>query len=381
MSKDIKKLYLICSTIFAVLLAAIALDKFGGKIAVALAFVALAALVLLGIRKRASHSVQKREVLLVVLLIGAIFVIALQMSGFFFSFYENPYFINKNQRLWITRIIPSIVIIISGEIIRNILLAQKGWFASITSYFAGVMSEVLLFYQITQINSLYRFMDLIALTIFPAITANVYYHYASRRFGVVPNVVLRLITTLYIYFFATLSAMSDALLACVKLIFPLIMLAIVSSLFEKRKRNAVRKNKRLTVISVILTLVIVIPIAMLISCQFRFGALVIATESMTGEINKGDMIVYERYDKQTIGVGQVIVFLKDNSKIVHRVVEIKNIGGEIRYYTKGDANDDLDEGYRVQDDIVGLTDIKVAYVGYPTLWLRDTIKNLGKEGT
>ena len=381
MSKDIKKLYLICSTIFAVLLAAIALDKFGGKIAVALAFAGLSALTLLGIRKRASHSIQKREALLIVVLIGIIFVIAIQASGFFFSFYENPYFVKKNGRLWLTRIIPSIIIIISGEIIRNILLAQKGRVAGVTAYFAGVMSEVLLFYQITQLNSLYRVMDLVALTIFPAITANIYFHYASRRFGVVPNVVFRLITTLYIYFFATLSAMSDALLACVKLIFPLIMLAIVSSLFEKRKRNAVKKNKRLTVISVLLTLVIVIPIAMLISCQFRFGALVIATESMTGEINKGDMIVYERYDKQTIGVGQVIVFLKDNSKIVHRVVEIKNIGGEIRYYTKGDANDDLDEGYRVQGDIVGLTDIKVAYVGYPTLWLRDTIKNLGKEGT
>ena len=92
MSKDIKKLYLICSVIFAVLLAAIVADKFGGKIAVALIFAALAALTLLGIRKRASRSVHKIEVLLLNILIGVIFVIAIQFSGLFFSFYENPYF-------------------------------------------------------------------------------------------------------------------------------------------------------------------------------------------------------------------------------------------------------------------------------------------------
>ena len=64
MSKDIKKLYIICSAMFAVLLSAIAADKFGGKIAVALIFATLAVLTFFGIRKRASHSIQKKEVLL-----------------------------------------------------------------------------------------------------------------------------------------------------------------------------------------------------------------------------------------------------------------------------------------------------------------------------
>ncbi len=113
---------------------------------------------------------------------------------------------------------------------------------------------------------------------------------------------------------------------------------------------------------------------MLISGQFRFGALVIATDSMTGEINKGDMILYEKYDDQLIKEGQIIIFIQDKSKIVHRVVKIENIGGETRYYTKGDTNEDLDSGYRTASDIFGLTDVKLAYVGYPTLWLRDLIK-------
>ena len=371
MSKDIKKLYIICSVMFAVLLSAIAIDKFVGKIAVALIFAALATLTLLGIRKRATRSLQKKEALLIVILIGIIYVIAIEVSRFFFSSYENPYFIKRYPILLLTTVIPYVVIIISSEIIRSTLIVQKGRFATITSYFVGVMSEALLFYQMTQINSLYRFMDLFALTLFPAITGNIYYHYMSRRFGALPNIAFRLITTLYIYFFSTLSAMSDALVACIKMILPFILLAIISSVYEKKK--LVRKNKKLGIISILLTALIVTPIAMLISCQFRFGALVIATESMTGEINKGDVIIYERYDSQPIEEGQVIVFLDNQSKIIHRVVKIQNLGGETRYYTKGDANDVLDSGYRTQSDILGVTHIKLSYAGYPTLWLRELL--------
>ena len=74
---------------------------------------------------------------------------------------------------------------------------------------------------------------------------------------------------------------------------------------------------------------------------------------------------------QAIKEGQVIVFNDNGNRIVHRVTSIVNTGAETRYYTKGDANMDNDPGYRVASDIVGLTDIKISFIGYPTLWLRE----------
>jgi signal peptidase I len=151
---------------------------------------------------------------------------------------------------------------------------------------------------------------------------------------------------------------------------------VPNALFAKRKKNARRKADKLSTAGMVVAIVIIASVAMLISCQFRFGALVIATDSMTGEINKGDMIIYERYDDQVIREGQVVVFMSDNNnRIVHRVVRIENIDGETRYYTKGDFNKEEDYGFRTDADIVGLTDIKVAYVGYPTLWLHELISN------
>ena len=55
--------------------------------------------------------------------------------------------------------------------------------------------------------------------------------------------------------------------------------------------------------------------------------------------------------------------------IIHRVVDIKHINGVKQYYTKGDANEDKDFGYLLDKDIVGISKFKIAYLGYPTIWM------------
>jgi signal peptidase I len=272
-------------------------------------------------------------------------------------------------------ILPLTLIIVATEVIRATILDQKNKFAGFVCFLSCVLIEVLAVSNIARIINFNRFMDVVGLALLPAISANIYYHYVSKRFGMFPNIVFRWITTMYAYLLPTLSLASDALLSCIKIILPIGMMALVAALYEQSKKVVRRpKTTALGRIAVVLTTMVVVALAMLISCQFRFGAIVIATESMTGEINKGDMIIYERYDDQIIEEGQIIVFLDGRSKIVHRVVKIDQFGGENRYYTKGDANVTLDVGYRTEEDIFGLTDIKVAYVGYPTLWLREILK-------
>lgn len=372
MNKDKKVLYLISSIILAVLLSALFINVGSSKIVAACLLLPLAVITRTAIRKRASYSINKKEVFLLSTIIGVIYVVLVQLSGLYFGFYKNPYFVNS--KLLLTAIIPLTIIIITTEIIRSTLLDQKNTFISVLAFLSCVIAEVLTFSNLTGITTVNSFMDLVGLTLFPAITANILYHYSSRRFGVLPNIVLRMIITLYIYFIPTVTAMSDALMVCTKIFLPIIILFLYSALYEKKKKNAIRKGHKLAWIANMLTFAFIISIAMLISCQFRFGAIVIATESMTGEINKGDVIIYERYDDQSIKEGQVIVFEDQQNRIVHRVVKIEQIRGETRYYTKGDTNDSLDTGFRTRSDIVGLTDVKLAYLGYPTLFLHDLLQ-------
>ncbi|MBQ2999816.1 MAG: signal peptidase I [Clostridia bacterium] len=372
MNRDKKVILGLSIIIFAALALAFFVELGSSKIVAACLLLPLTVITVLFVRKRSSLSIQKKEVLLLSAIIGAMYALAIQLTGIFFGFHKNPYFVNV--KILLTTVLPLVVIIVATELIRAVFLAQKNTFASVITYLSCVLAEILAFSNLAGITGFNQFMDLVGLTLFPALSANIYYHFVSRRFGALPNIVYRIITTLYIYFVPNVTAMSDALLACIKIFLPLILLALMSALFEKKKKLALQKRKKLSAISIALAMIVGASFAALVSCQFRFGALVIATESMTGEINKGDLVIYERYDDQTIQEGQVIVFLRDGNKIVHRVVDIEHIGGEIRYYTKGDANNSIDIGYVTDGEIVGTTSTKIAYVGFPTLWLRELLE-------
>lgn len=373
MTKDKKILYLISFVIFAVLLLLLFANVENSKILAACVLLPLALATFFLIKKRGTLSINKASVTVISAVVAVIYILLMQFVGTSFGIYQNPYFVNVT--ILIERVIPIAAIIVEIEIIRHVLLVQKSKLVSVVAFISCILADVLTYSTLVGITNFNEFMDLVGMTLFPAISANIYYHYVSKNYGIVPNVVFRLITALYVYFIPTMVEMTDALEACIKLILPIIMLTFVSAMFSKKKRNAVRRKDKFSTVGTVIIVVVVIGIAMLISCQFRFGALVIATESMTGEINKGDMIIYERYEDQTIEEGQVIVFTDGGNRIVHRVIRIETIGDETRYYTKGDANKDPDIGYRTESDIFALTDVKIPFVGYPTLWLRELIPN------
>ena len=45
--------------------------------------------------------------------------------------------------------------------------------------------------------------------------------------------------------------------------------------------------------------------------------------------------------------------------------------GKHPFYTKGDKNKEVDEGFIKQHDIVGVAKLRIKYIGLPTLYLRE----------
>ena len=369
MTKDKKVMYLTSLISLAVLVIVFLTVKQNSRWIAAALMAVIAFAICFLIKRRSARSIEKKDVLLLMTVVSIITAALTEMTGIYFGHYVNPY--QVNSKILVNFVIPIAVIIVATEIARSVLLSQKNGFVSTVAFLIGVVAETLTFSSVVGIKSFNQFMDLVGMTLFPAIIANVLYHYVSKNYGALPNLAYRLISTLYVYFIPFTSAMGDSIRAIIKLILPLVVLALISTMYSKTKKKAKDKGEKLSSVGILISLVVVVSVAMLISCQFRFGALVIATESMTGEINKGDMVIYERYDDQTIKEGQVIVFQEENIKIVHRVVRIERINGEVRYFTKGDFNEDEDHGFRTDADIVGLTDLKISYIGYPTLWLRE----------
>jgi signal peptidase len=348
-----------------------------GRIVAAVLLLPAAVLLPLFFKKRNILSINKNQVLLVVSVIALLYVMLHYLTGLEFGFYKNPYQLNLSN--FFKFFLPIAAVISFSEVVRYVLLAQNDRITRALCYLSCVIADMLICSNIPAVTSFARFVDLVAGALFPALISNLLYNYLSKRYGLYPNLSFRAITVLYAYVIPVVPGISDSLTNFCNLFLPIVIYLFIDSLYEKKRRYALGNASHLRrILSKVLTVVVVIIMIgtmMLISNQFYFGAYVIATDSMTGELNRGDVAIYESYQGQYFPEGQVIVFEQDNDMIVHRVVDIQIINGITRYYTKGDANEDNDAGYITDADIVGLAEYKIPFVGYPTLWLRSLFKH------
>lgn len=368
MYRDKKIMYYISSSLFLLLSFALFLPIGQLKILIALILVVYLLLTIFLIKKRSILSLNKKEVLLLMFVIGLVYIMGFYLTGLKFGYYKSY---KLTLTLLLNQILPTIGIIISIEIIRSVLLAQDNKVINVLSFLSGVIVDILLFSSLRNISTFNQFMDLVGMNFIPAILNNLLYHFLSKKYGFYPNIIFRLVITLYPYILPIVPATPDSLAAFIKLLLPIVIYLFINVLYEKKKRVESHKSRGLKFAGYCALIMVMVSIAMLISCQFKYGLMVIGSDSMTGELNKGDAIIFVRYEDQIIKEGQVILFDQDGTDVIHRVVKIERINGQNRYYTKGDANDDWDAGFRTDSDIFGITNFKIAYIGYPTVWIRD----------
>lgn len=368
MTKDRKIVYAIAISSFALLLTLSLIPYEESRLLAAILLLPLTAITLLFIKKRSVFSYNKRQVFYLLLVMGIVSVMLYYLTVVFFGFGR------RSQNFTFGRIgliLQMATIIVATELMRSVFLAQNSKCADIFSYLFCVLGEVLIASGFGVIERFNQFMDVMGLTLFPALIANLTYQYLSKRYGAKPNIAYRLLTTLYAPIIPIVSLIPDSLMAFAKLILPILIYWFIDMLYEKKPLYATKRKSKWGYVgwgAFSLALVFIVAIT---SNQFGVGMLVIGSESMTGEYNKGDAVLYEDYDDQTVKVGDVLVFKKGNSRIIHRVVEIERINGQNRYYTKGDANEDRDSGYITDESIIGVANVKIPYLGYPTIWLRD----------
>ena len=367
---DKKRLYIFSILTLAVLLIAFLIPfDIAGRVITAIAFVFAAVIAYLFIKKRPILSMNKGQVLILVSLISAVLLMLFYLSGLKFGFYKNPYGL-KAQYIF-SHLLPTAAVIVSSEIFRYILLAQEDKGAEVICYFACLAAELTVCSTAAvALSSFSNFMALVAETMFPAVIANLLYNYLSKRYGYAPNVVFRAVSSLYVYLIPIVPAMASSLLSFIRILLPIGIYLFVDSLYEKKILLALGKKSKLAAPITAVAIAIMLFVVMVVSNQFYIGAYVIATESMTGELNKGDVAISTKYTDQSIENGQVIAFEQNDRVVIHRVVKIEVINGQRRYYTKGDANEGNDSGFITDSSIVGLVDNKIPYIGYPTLWMR-----------
>lgn len=371
MKIDKIKVYLIEFILLAILSFALFVPNIFGRITVSILLAVCAIITWLVLKKRNVVSIHSKKVTVLMIFFAIIYLVAFYLMGMYFGYYKA--LLKFSTWTLLNFIIPTAVIIISSEILRSILLAQKPKFSKTLTFIVMVLVDLVIYTDAYMLDSYKGILEVIGFTFFASVACNLLYNYTVSKYGVIGTIIYRLITTLYMFIIPIIPDVLVFFRSILRMIYPYIIYRIIEGTFGKEEKAEVRDKKK-SVVSTLLFVVITIIIALLISGQFLYGILVVATGSMSGTINIGDAIVYEAYNgTQTIRLNDIIIFEKDNKRLVHRVIEVKNVNGELRYTTKGDANQEQDEGYVTNNTLEGICKFRIAYIGYPSLWLHDML--------
>lgn len=311
----------------------------------------------------------KKKIIILFLGFSILFILILYFIGIYSGFYKN---INSgNNKVFFNTVIPYTICIICSEIIRQIFVSKEDKKNTLLMTFALVLTEIAIFTNLSKVWNLEEMLVLIGYIVFPSVSTNLLCNYIVKKYGLIPNVLYRTITSIYIYTFGILPDVYIFFQSIYKIIFPYIIYIVVDDFFENTKFRKIVKKEKISLISLTISIIIVISIVMLVSCKFKYGILVVGSSSMAGTIDKGDAIIYKKFEGEQLKKGQVIVFIKDDIKTIHSIenVEIKN--NEIIYFTKGTNNEQQDEGYRTIKDIIGTVKFKIMDIGWPTIWLNE----------
>jgi signal peptidase I len=100
--------------------------------------------------------------------------------------------------------------------------------------------------------------------------------------------------------------------------------------------------------------------------------LAVESESMEPTLYRGDLVIVRAVDVRTLQVGDIIIFRSyagSITPIVHRIILIENVSGELHFTTKGDNNASPDPDFRLTSDVFAKVVGSVRYLGFITLLL------------
>lgn len=272
-------------------------------------------------------------------------------------------------------ILPMIVNCIFIEVLRYNMLckADGNKVCTIIVVIVMILFHISNQYYYASFNSNRDILKFIALILLPTISKDISYSYISKKMGYKPVIVFDLIFSLYMYLLPIIPNLNEYLTSIIYILTPVLFAFRILRFFVKKEDHQIPSSyqkKRLK--SSIIPIGIILLMIYFYSGYFRFYAIAIASGSMNPAIKKGDIVIVDqKYSYQDLEKGQVIAYRKNNIIVVHRIEKKLHFRDSYVYYTKGDANNHVDDFVIEEDMIVGKVNYKISYIGYPTVWINE----------
>lgn len=319
---------------------------------------------------------KKKALLETILIIMMFYGIIYFLSGLLFTFTNSPYsheLVGILKNLW-----TYIIVIIPREYIRYTLIRYSGdkpkyFIIILVLFFILELNFASLANNFQTNEAIFKyFVSILVPCVCHNLVANYLVLRGNYKVSIVYLGVLKLLTILLpVYpnldwFFVTLY---ELLLGFVIYIF-------TSDFYEKKILRL--RGKRLSnsnILSYVPWIILLIVLVLFVAGFFKYKPVAIISNSMYPEIKRGDAVISRKlaYDElKNIRLNDVIEYKLGGSSIIHRVVAIDlDNKGNLVFVTKGDNNNDVDNEVVTMEQVVGIVNFKIPFIGYPSVWLTE----------
>lgn len=328
----------------------------------------------LGFRKNKKNFL-KRNVFIITLILLLLYFSVSYGIGFFIGFLRNSYSL-KWYSIFDNMICP-FVIILGIEIFRYIIVNsnKNNKKMVLLSTCMIALFEIATTIRGVPLTDYAGVFKLLTLSILPICVKNACLSYITSVSGYSSPIVYRLAMELYIYLVPVVPDLGEYINSVVGLFLPFILYVYTSKTVREYYNGVEHKfySSSFGLQDCLMIGGILLFVCMIFG-DFTYHMVGIASNSMYPKIKKGDAVVIKKVsDVSDIEIGDIIAFYHDGKTIIHRLMKIEDVGGVSYYRTKGDANNTMDNFDITYEQIEGIVKIKVPYLAYPSVYLKEAL--------
>ena len=293
------------------------------------------------------------------------------MSGLIFGYTSNPYS---------NKVIPFLtnfwqIVIMGIEYTRSYVINEnknnKLFVILFTIIF--ILLEINFSKLFSSINDREELFKYVSSTLLPLVFGNILYTYLTIKGSYKLVYIYRVIVEVTFLIVPILPNFDWFMIGIRGIIVPAIIYLVLkytSNYKAVRARSNGRKKQNPLIYVPVFSIILIFVLFM--AGIFIYEPIAVLSNSMNPVFYRGDVVIYRKVDNnklKNIKKYNIIIYSKDGQAVVHRVVDKYIKDGETYFITKGDANISNDLNPVSESQVIGVYQLSIKYIGYPSVWL------------
>lgn len=309
----------------------------------------------------------KRAIIQMALMIGFFQILLYLIGGLFSAFGKSPYSFTPLGIF--TNLIFAGSMLVGMELSRAWLVNQLGRRHTLSALALVTLLYTLLSLPLAQVTGLRLEVESISFlnsTCLPLLAENLLASLLALLAGPLASIAYRGMLQAFWWFCPILPDLPWAFKGIIGIAVPIIGLAVVQSFHSQRARGGRPRGQAKEGFPVgwIVTTIVAVAIIWFAVGLFPLRPALVASGSMTPMMYAGDIVIIAKVPAEVIKEGDIIQFRKEERvTMMHRVIEIQEIGGAKLFITKGDANDEPDKDPVPAENVVGRAVLTIPKIG------------------